>query len=100
MKGNELRDSQLPPVTPLDPETERRAALNVAYRLQRRPDDTSAEDVLTVLRMCGLAPYAAADAKVDTNGMTVYPESQRRRRAANRLSKQRARDRKRNEEAS
>ena len=91
MKGNELRDSQLPPVTPLDPETERRAALNVAYRLQRRPDDTSTDDVLTVLQMCGLAPYEAADAKVDANGMTVYPQSQRDRRERNREYKRNAR---------
>jgi hypothetical protein len=60
-------------VGPTDPELERKAALNAAYRLHRRPLHTKKREVLELLQMCGLAPYEAAGAKVNaTTGQTEY----------------------------
>lgn len=66
-----------------DPVLQRRAALNLVSRLDRLPDDTTHADLFTVLQALGLAPYESP-ASTDANGMTVYPQSQRDRRARNR----------------
>lgn len=72
MKGNELRDSQLPPVIPLDPQMIRKAGVNVIDRLHLQLG-LPLEAAIEVLQMVGVVPYEAADARVDpSTGQTIY----------------------------
>lgn len=75
-------DAPLMHAEPLDEAIQRRAALNLAWRLQRRPGDTSLEDVLTVLQALGLAPYEKVETVFNPSTGSTASELLRRERAA------------------